>query len=71
MQMCACGQPLHYTDPTIRVQIQRLVDLLGEAVDISVGGFWYKVPRHYVALHGIEACKLPQLAEELGFEHGP
>ena len=69
-QMCACGQPLHYTDPAIQARVQSLVDKLGETVDVSVIGSWYKIPRHYIALHGIEASELPRLAEELGFEHG-
>jgi hypothetical protein len=69
-QMCACGKPLHYTDPNLQAQIQSLVDKLGETVDVSVGRSWYKIPRHYIALHGLNARDIPQLAEELGFEHG-
>ena len=65
---CACGQPLHYIDPASEEVVQKLVDKLGEFVDVGVGGKIYKIPRHYIALHGLQAASLPQLAEELGFE---
>lgn len=62
--MCHCGQPLHYSDPTIQAQVQALVDQLGEyAVVTSPEGSW-KVQRHYIALHGLKAEELPHL----GFE---
>ena len=65
---CACGQPLHYIDPASEEVVQNLVDKLGEFVNVREGGRTYKIPRHYIALHGLQAATLPQIAEELGFE---
>lgn len=61
---CACGQPLHYSDPALQEQIQKLVDELGECIDINIGTGTWAVPRHYIALHGIKAAEIPSL----GFE---
>lgn len=62
---CHCGQPLHYTVPAIEAFMRKLVAEAGEFVDITVvGGKTYRVPRHYIALHGINAADLPTL----GFE---
>ena len=43
---CACGQPLHYIDPASEEVVQKLVDKLGEFVDVGAGGKIYKIPRH-------------------------
>ena len=68
MQMCHCGKPLHYSDPAIQETIQRLIDNLGECVDVTVEDETYEVPRHYIALHGVKAMELPELAIQLGFK---
>jgi len=63
-KMCACGKPLHYSDPKNEQMVQRFVNELGENERVSVGGRTWMVPRHYIALHGIAARELPTL----GFE---
>ncbi len=64
MKTCPCGQPLHYNDPIIKATVEQLVADLGEDIQITVlGKGTYLVPRHYVALHGIEASEI----EALGF----
>lgn len=70
MQMCECGKPLHYSDPSIEAIVRKLIDRLGERVTVSVAGTRraYKIPRHYVALHGLAAADLDQLAEQFGWE---
>lgn len=45
-----------------------LVFRLGTEVEITTPTGTWLVPRHYIALHGIEAKALPQLAEQLGFK---
>lgn len=62
--MCACGKPLHYSDPVIQQMVQSYVDKLGENEPVTVGGRTWLVPRHYLALHGLNAWELPAL----GFE---
>lgn len=59
--LCACGRALHYSDPRVQRQVQGLVDRLGQNVIVTVGHRRWLVPRHYIALHGINAADLPQL----------
>ncbi len=63
-ELCACGRPLHYTDQQVQIQMESLVDMLGSHVCIIVEGLWYRVQRHYIALHGMKANELEQLVEK-------
>lgn len=63
VKMCACGRPLHYSDALLQGIVQRMVDKLGENIEVVVGGRKWLVPRHYIALHGLKAWEL----EKLGF----
>lgn len=71
--MCACGQPLHYTDPVAQVAVESQVARLGETVLVQVADepFGVRVPRHYIALHGIRAQALADLQERYGWEKVP
>ena len=60
-QMCACGRPLHYSNPKARAFVADLVARLGPSIRVTVGGRTWLVPRHYIALHGIKAWALPSL----------
>ena len=70
--MCACGRPLHYSDRRIQMLIESMIRELGPTVKVAVlgHGAWL-VPRHYIALHGIRAAELPELALTHGFEQVP
>ncbi len=59
--MCACGKPLHYSDPLLQQMVQRAVDALGANVRVVVKGRVWLVPRHYIALHGLVAAELDRL----------
>ena len=61
--MCACGKPLHYQSKIIEKMAQKLVDELGENVTVTYGARSWLVPRHYIALHGID----PEQIRERGF----
>jgi hypothetical protein len=65
-QMCFCGKPLHYSDIAMFEKVEKLVEQLGANVRVvGMGnGKTYAVPRHYIALHGLNAQELP----ELGFK---
>lgn len=63
-QLCACGKPLHYSDPSAQHQIDALVSELGEFIEVTVGGRSWLVSRHYIALHGLKGSDLASL----GFE---
>jgi hypothetical protein len=47
---------------------QRVTRGLPETVEVEVSGRKWLVPRLYMALHGIIAAQLPQLAERYGWE---
>lgn len=66
-EMCACGQPLHYTDPAIQRAVEKQIADLGENVKVSTTRGTWSVPRHYIALHGLNAAALPDLARDFGF----
>lgn len=67
-QLCPCGQPLHYGSDTARHIVENYIAKVGATVAISTPEGTWRVPRHYVALHGIKADDLPELAALLGFE---
>lgn len=67
LTLCACGEPLHYSDPKTESQVRTVVERMGPNIRVNTPDGVYEVPRHYIALHGIEAAEIPQLAEELGF----
>jgi hypothetical protein len=58
---CACGLPLHYTSMQAREYVDALIAALGPTLLITVGQQTFRVPRHYIALHGIRAQELPTL----------
>lgn len=67
-ETCACGQPLHYSQPANQAIVQRLIDMHGPLLIVRTpqGAWW--VPRHWIALHGIAAADLPALAAQYGWD---
>ena len=61
-EICACGKALHYSDPDTERFMRRTVAEYGEYVEIRTPQGAWSVPRHYLALHGIHAGRLPSLA---------
>lgn len=68
MKNCACGQPLHYSDPKKFEMVQKIVDQFGETIPVQAPGGTWAVPRHYIALHGLKAEELPELAKKYEFK---
>jgi len=64
VEQCHCGKQLHYSDPTLQRIVERLIDLHGTMLIVTVGGRSWLVPRHYIALHGIKGGEV----HSLGFE---
>lgn len=60
---CACGRPLHYLNSLNEAAMNRAIKEAGdEFVPVKVvGGKTYRVQRHYIALHGLNARELPSL----------
>jgi len=60
--LCACGQPLHYSNPEVRAAVDRIIAIVGSRyVPILVDGHAWYVDRHYIALHGLAAAEIPWL----------
>jgi len=67
--MCACGQLLHYKTPEREYMMCKIVRELGALIPFWIGAEeGYMVPRHYVALHGVKASELPELAKRYGWK---
>lgn len=68
-KLCPCGKPLHYNNPDYQQNVEKLIQQLG--VDIKVDiipGEIYLIPRHYIALHGLKANEIKQIAKKYGFQ---
>lgn len=70
-KMCACGKPLHYGNFKMQQLVEQMIADLGEDIEVLAGGRKFKVPRHFIALHGLKATDLASLAKEYGFEEVP
>lgn len=66
--MCACGMPLHYESSGLRDIIERICEAMGEDITVTTPRGSWNVPRHYIALHGLKANELPELAQLYSFE---
>lgn len=60
MELCACGEPLHYSSPDAERLVRQMIELSGEEyqkITVPPHGTWL-VQKHYIALHGISAAEL-------------
>jgi len=64
-ERCHCGRPLHYRVPEIEQAMRRLVERFGPNVVVETPDGRWRVPRHYIALHGLKASELPTLGFEV------
>lgn len=66
MTHCHCGRKLHYTCEMVERWVLKMIKELGYYITVTSTktGKSYKVPRHYIALHGLKGDKL----DKLGFE---
>lgn len=65
-KLCACGKPLHYSNPRLHAMIEQLIGAKGENIlvrRVEDNRAWM-VPRHYIALHGLKS-------EDLGTDRIP
>lgn len=61
---CWCGERLHYEYPHVQLSMEKVCHEKGEWATIVVPRGVYRVPRHYIALHGLDYERL----HEYGFE---
>jgi hypothetical protein len=62
---CPCGDP-HTGDPRL-VLVDQFVERSGPTVEITTHAGCWRVPRIWVALHGLKAWELPALADRYGW----
>lgn len=69
-ELCPCGKPLHYNNLVIREIVESMIERHGPTVLIRrvEGGPGFMVPRHYIALHGIEGKNIEKIAATYSFE---
>ena len=60
-ELCWCGKPLHYSSKEILAMVEKLIRELGPNVPVVCGDKTYLVPRHFIALHGLNGWELPLL----------
>lgn len=58
---CLCGKPVHYSDKQLEKMMNDLVEQLGPYINVTVDGRTWRVPRHYIALHGIKGKDVSKL----------
>lgn len=68
VEYCPCGRQLHYTDKAIEAKVKALIKEKGRTVEVTVGAETWRVPRHYIALHGLRAKDLSYLGYNYGWE---
>jgi hypothetical protein len=61
VKMCACGQPLHYSDLELQQRVEKIVQEQGEEIKVVIGDRAWMVPRHYIALHGLSSVEVQYL----------
>lgn len=66
--LCACGRPLHYTSEIAELYVRVVIANHGETLEVTTSEGTWKVQRHYIALHGLKASELPELAHRYGWE---
>lgn len=66
--LCPCGKPLHYTDPSLRAWVDDLVRTIGPCIRVKTPFGTYMVPRHYIALHGLEGNEVHRMAKRYKWE---
>lgn len=64
-EFCPCGQPLHYLSRESERSVRSLITDLGENIPVNFGDRVWLVSRHYIALHGLRAADLPDLAHAI------
>jgi hypothetical protein len=64
---CPCGQPHAIFNPAVTTALTGMIDALGELVTVTTPQGSWRVPRVYVAAHGVAAGDLTALAQRYGF----
>ncbi len=53
-ERCACGRVLHYPDSSVRAFVESVIRERGPNVIATIDDRAVAIPRHYIALHGLD-----------------
>lgn len=67
---CPCGE-VHELSAAVRAEYERVTAGLPADVPVEVEGRAWLVPRIYIAVHGLKADELPELAGRYGWKPAP
>jgi hypothetical protein len=67
IERCPCGLPLHYPNAATEAFIRDQIAKHGPTIEVRTPAGLFAVPRHYIALHGLRAWELPELAVRYHF----
>lgn len=65
---CPCGRDLHYHNADSQAMIEKMIAELGETINVTTPAGTWRVPRHYIALHGLRGDEVAGVAKAMGFE---
>ena len=65
LELCPCGRELHYSNAEIANVVRLIIAQSGSLTLVvhAANGHSYRVNKHYIALHGLQATELEDLAE--------
>jgi hypothetical protein len=64
---CPCGEAHRFSTEKIANSLRYFIKTLGPAVEVSMNGRCWKVPRLYIAAHGLKGSEIEPLAERYGW----
>lgn len=64
MVECPCGDEHETVSVEVKKQLTRMISAMGREMDVTVPEGTWRVPRAYIAFHGLAAEELPDLARE-------
>lgn len=65
---CPCGRDLHYHNADAQAMVEKMISTMGETINVTTPAGTWRVPRHYIALHGIRGDEVAGVAKAMGFE---
>lgn len=67
MSTCPCGE-VHELTAAVRPAYEAVTAGLADTITVTTPAGSWRVPRIYIAVHGLKAAELPGLAGRYGFE---
>jgi hypothetical protein len=65
--VCPCGAT-HELAAMVRAPYEAVTEGLNPDITVDISGERWRVPRIFIAVHGLRAADMPELAVQYGFE---